>query len=273
MNEGYSSPKTIKNASYIKAMRQLCQIGLGIVRERVSLRSKLQHLSQISEFHSRIQAVVSHVESHLSDLSQCKTAKEKLEFWNFYLHRSYITAELCRPAIVFSENKKGHRQQEVTASLTQLCVENLKNTVDAFLGLQNVTRFATQSWAAVHRSLSCGVLLGILGEPARDEKIRLLLLRLVSTMLEAHFDVDPAEIPTPVSRSIAALQKLTPLHPLSTENVDQINNYDRFETSLTVSSTSSTFGESPQPPFSEQEQYPYTVLNSILWGNVNTRPI
>jgi hypothetical protein len=273
MNERYSTPKTINNASYIKAMRQLCQIGLGIVQERVSLRNKHQHVAQISEFHSRIQAVVNHVESHLADLSQCNSTKEKLEFWNFYLHRSYITAELCRPAIIFSENKKGHRQADITSSLTQLCVENLKNTVDAFLGLQNVTRFANQSWAAVHRSLSCGVLLGILGEPSRDEQIRLLLLRLVSTIHEAHFDVDPAEIPTPVSRSIAALQKLTPLTPVSAGSSDNTGYFDKIETNVPASSTSSSFGESPQTPFAEQEQYPYTVLNSILWGNTSARPI
>ena len=39
--------------------------------------------------------------------------------------------------------------------------------VESLGGLQSITRFAIQSWAAVHRSLSCAVLLGILSEPSR----------------------------------------------------------------------------------------------------------
>jgi hypothetical protein len=268
--------KMVTNASYKISMRILCQIGLNIVRQRATTRKGLEHVLQIAEFLSKIEEVVGHATEHLTDLTKCKSMKDQLELWNFYLHRSYITAELCRPAIFYHRKQKFQQHQEMTKSLSMTCIENLKNTVEAFLGLRNITKFATQSWAAVHRSLSCAVLLGILGEPMRHENTRQLLLQVVSVMQESYLGVEPSEMATPVSRAIAALQKLTPEEPIivdvSTTNILFFENPEEIMM-ISGGSNSSTSSTSPATYFADQEQYPYSLLNSILWGNSDALPI
>jgi hypothetical protein len=217
--------------------------------------------------------MATHVAGHLSDLAKCRTLKDQLEYWNFYLHRSYVLAELCRHAITFNRQKQDHKHRDLPRNLAFLCMESLKNTVEAYLGLQNITRFATQSWAAVHRSLSCAVLLGILGEPARNEVVRLLLLRIIGTMQAAYFGLDPMEIPTPVSRGVAALQKLTPLDSLAMDVPSvEVSDLGDMDTLLETDGFGSSSEDSPHAYFGE-EQYPYTVLNSILWGDSAPLPI
>ena len=155
------------NASYIDSMRCLCKIGLNINRRKaVSQPTNVQILS-IADQRDKIQDIVERMADHLADAGKCHSIKEQLEFWNLFLHRSYILSELCRPAITYHHRRKEHK--ELAASLRETCITNLANTVEAFLGLHNITEFATQSWAAVHRSLSSALLLGILGEPARNE--------------------------------------------------------------------------------------------------------
>jgi hypothetical protein len=251
------------------SMRCLCKIGLDVNRQRAVSRPTNQELIHITEQRDRIQEIVEHMADHLADAGKCRSIKEQLEFWNLYLHRSYILAELCRPAITYRHYRREHR--DLAASLRSTCITNLANTVEAFLGLHNITEFASQSWAAVHRSLSSALLLGILGEPARNESVLTLLSRLVGVMSDLLLGVDPSEVSAPIARSLAALQKLTVSQPSPDSSSYQRVFEFEGQTMASVSGPS-TVGSSPQMLFADDENSPYSMLNNILWGDPDSFP-
>jgi len=179
--------------------------------------------------------------NHLRESSACDSMKDHLEHWNWRMHRSYVVSELCRPMLA-----KRDRNDEAVRRLRSTCVEALADTVDAFLHLHNLTVFAHTSWAAVHRSLSSALLLGILKEPARNERVRLLLDKIVAAMSGMEF-LDPSEVPSPVSRAIAALVQLN----------------DRNDAEMKAEQSSSVSSSTDEPS-------PHAQMQSILWGSPPT---
>jgi hypothetical protein len=152
-------------------------------------------------------------------------------------------------------------------------MDSLADTVEAFIELQNITKFATQSWAAVHRSLSSALLLGILGEPVKNERARTLLTKLITVISEAFSGVDPSEMSAPLSRSIAALQKMevheTPVQSTTISPILQsfVGGFEDLSNPVSVFISGSTASLSPQLLYSSgDEPSPYSLLNTIIWG-------
>jgi hypothetical protein len=246
-------------------MKKLCKIGLDIIRDRSGSHDYEHELLVIIDRRDELAAMMKQALHHLRDATACRSMKDQLEHWNLYLHRSYVTSELYRPTL-----RRGTPNTELKAHLRQTCIESLADTVDAFLGLQNITRFANQSWAAVHRSLSSALLLGILKEPTRNQRVRTLLEKLIAVMSDVISTLDPSEISAPITRSVWALRllnsqdiKRTPIERsqtgYSTVNWNEINPkvLSMFnESSHSSASTSDT----------STEGSPYMLMDNILWG-------
>jgi hypothetical protein len=246
-------------------MKKLCKIGLDIIRDRSGPQEYEHELLVIIDRRDELAAVMRQALHHLRDATAGKSMKDQLEHWNLYLHRSYVTSELYRSTL-----KHGTPNSELKARLRETCIESLADTVDAFLGLQNITRFANQSWAAVHRSLSSALLLGILKEPTRNQRVRTLLEKLIAVMSDVISTLDPSEISAPITRSVWALRllnsqdiKRTPIERsqtgYSTVNWNEINPkvLSMFnESSHSSASTSDT----------STEGSPYMLMDNILWG-------
>jgi hypothetical protein len=239
-------------------MRRLCKIGLDIIQQRAVPRTKHQVLIHIVKYRDEIQEDIEQLEDHLLHVTQCRSMREQLEFWNLYLHRSYILSELCRPTIPTHYFQKENK--ELSQSLRNMCLKSLTNTVEAFLGFQNINKFASQSWAAVHRALSSALLLGILGEPFRNDHIQDLLSKLIAVMSEIVSSLDSNELLAPLTRSTAALRKLTPPQPGSA--APQMQNQFPFENPYNSDSSRSS-----SLPISVEGGSPYAFMNSIIWGH------
>jgi hypothetical protein len=238
-------------------MRSLCKIGLEIVNQRSTSRGSQHELLRIVQYREKINEIMDHAADHLRDTNMCRSIRDQLEHWNLYLHKSYITSELCRPTI-------NHRQHssDLSSPLRKTCIDSLADTVEAFIGLQNITPFASQSWAAVHRSLSSALLLAILREPSRNERARNLLIKLISVMSSINSGVNPLENSAPITRSLDALKKLLPddIAQSSVPGMERKLSYEHgdFERHSMSSASSITFGSS--------ETSPYSIMDNILWG-------
>jgi len=138
--------------------------------------------------------------------------------------------------------------------------------VEAFLGLQNTTQFASQSWAAVHRSLSSALLLGILGEAARSERVRSLVSKLAAVISEVLSGIDPSELSPPLTRSVAALHKLIVADDWD-KNLSPFGNFYGFDDQTTQTVSESTTLVSSPYLLSDEQNSPHSVLNSIFWGS------
>lgn len=211
---------------YAECMLRLCTIALGVVINRARPMTFQHELRRIEGRRQEVESIAQQACLHLRESSACALMKDHLEHWNWRMHRSYVVSELCRPILA-----KRERHNEAVGNLRRVCVDALIDTVNAFLKLQNLTFFARTAWAAVHRSLGSGLLLGILGEPARSEHVRLMLDQLITVMSNLEF-VDSSEMPAPVTRAVEALQ--------------QLNASDRAESS--------------------QGDSPHAQMQRILWG-------
>jgi hypothetical protein len=261
--------------SYVDAMRRLCKIGLDIVQQRNSQLLAETRLLQISNSRDQIRKQQQHLQRHLIDIGECKSVRDQLEYWNHFLHRSYILFELCRPTLQNRRNRP-HRD-EIVQSLQALCIESLTDTIEAFLGLQNMTNFATHSWAAVQRVLNCAILLGILKEGLHNDRVRTLISKLTEVMSNLVSTTDDNEVTTPLMKSVSALQRINskPNHSFE-HQADLSHLYEDYHVvdfgfpselstpSSAVSSSKNSLTGHPSSPFS--------VLESIMWGSMDSMP-
>jgi hypothetical protein len=224
--------------SYAECMLQLCTIALDMVNSRASSASAHRELQRIEGQRQKISSIDRHSSSHLRELSACATMKDCLEHWNWRMHRSYVISELCRPVLTKGEHLDGS-----TLSLRAVCIEALADTVDAFLNLYNLTAFARTSWAAVHRSLSSALLLGIVKEPSRNDRVHVMLTKLIAVLSSIEYS-DASEVPAPISRAVAALVRL---------NAYDMSDGSRSEAGSMVSGTDSAS--------------PHAQMHNILWGS------
>jgi len=222
--------------SYVECMLQLCAIALDVVNGRSLETRPKQEALRIEERWRGVSTIEEQACNHLRDSSACTSMKDHLEHWNWRMHRSYIITEVCRPIL-----SKHGRHDDVIRRLRAACIEALADTVDAFLHLHNLTAFARTSWTAVHRSLGSALLLGILKEPTRNERVRIMLDKLIAAMLTMEY-FDVSDVPAPIRRAVDALTRL-----------------NRAGESARGEAASSTESVS-------DEASPHAQMNHILWG-------
>ncbi|KAF2271230.1 uncharacterized protein EI97DRAFT_463019 [Westerdykella ornata] len=267
------SPHTAPGTrTYVESMYRLCKVGLDIVRERQRPQNSHDALMRISEHRSELQEIMADAADYLKDSRRCRSMRDQLEHWALYLHISYITSELCRPAISPST-----ADLDLSKTLRKTCIDSLTNTVEAFLGLQNMTPFANRSWSSMHRSISSALLLGILGEHFRNERARSLLQNLVQVLTDITANVDPAELSSPVTRSVAALQRLLSIpNPRAgvlkatsdgsgSQTSPTLANFTADELNAAFNLDDPAFNQSPLVGL-ELDSSPYALMESIVWG-------
>ncbi|WPH00402.1 Hypothetical protein R9X50_00322900 [Acrodontium crateriforme] len=255
---------------YHSIMYRVCKVALDIVRDRVSVSNEHERYATIRTHRDAIFAIMDDSAEYLRNSRACTSPRETLEHWALYLHTSYALSELCRPSISRDSD------HELAKPFKELCIDNLANTVEAFLGLHNISTFARQSWAALHRSLSSALLLGILGEHTRSERVRKLISRFITVSLIIKTTIDANEVSVPVLRGIQALQKLDLRDPNAPVEKAEQNGYQISPETGSNDADGSSMAE-PAPFITpgmdmlmpEDDTSPYSVLNAILWGNTD----
>lgn len=252
-------------SAYHKAMYPLAKVGLEIVRDRgrVHEMSTKEIQAKITQHRDYISQIMRDSAEYLRDSRLCTSPQQTLEHWGLYLHTAYSLSELCRPAI-----SPRYADRELMNAYKPLCVENLINTVEAYLGLNNITSYARQSWAALHRGLGSALLLGILGEHNKNDRARHMLTRFIGAVQEITTNVNPQEIAAPLQRGISALRRLSIVEGTGQHEVMSNDGLALDDDgSLKLERTSIyTPVSNPDllPP--QDEHSPYSVLNTILWG-------
>lgn len=245
MPEHYGDP-----GSYQKAMHLLARATLNVVRNRMLERDPEERMAE--SLHE-VEAVMQDVDGHLKDFNLCETKPQRLEYWNLFLHRSFCTAELCRPAL----------SRGSTDTYRILCIENLINSVEAFLGMHTVCGYAQHSWATIHRGLSSALLLGILGEHKGNRRAQRFIAEFINALQDITSGVERQEIAAPMQRGFDALKTLN-IPGAATPSDGPTRNTSLSDGALTFDDTSLASMVPGQTPMDEYS--PHTILNSILWG-------
>lgn len=271
--------------SYRECMYRVCKVGLAIVRNRMFPQSIESRLARCKDLRDEIKQTQAHAADHLRDYRNCRSINDQIEYWALALHSSYMGSELCRPAI-----SPTTARFEPSNEIRRLCLESLMDTVEAYLGLANVSPIYARPWAVMHRALSAGLLLGILGEPTRNAKAQALLGKLITVLREMASITDASEHLNAISRSMSALHKLsapesrTPAelkfeqpasaghvvahHPLDSGNVPPTpdgveQNFTMDEAGIDLAFENAFYLPYPRSGF-EDESSPYALMNSII---------
>lgn len=184
-------------------MLKLSVIALEVVSERTNTTTN--HRDVVYTIEDRSQQIVSidqHGAAHLKNLADCTSMADYLEHWNWRMHRSYVLSEVCRPMLT-----KRNSPDNTVRRLRNLCIDALTETVSAFIGLHNLTTYALMSWAAVYRSLSSALLLGILSKLHHTEGVGTTLENFIA-IISGISSTNSSEVPAPIGRAVAALSQL-----------------------------------------------------------------
>ncbi|OAP61621.1 hypothetical protein AYL99_03824 [Fonsecaea erecta] len=210
----FSSPG---DRSYAESMFAIIRLTQEIIRERLLHPRSYMTWDRIQKYTEEITSIVSQGAAHLRNRDLCYQMTQHLERLALKLHSCYITSELCRPALKAppppsSDNLTpvqsppgGRRRTSGTtgqspssapfdaaavAQFRTLCVQSLEGTVEAYVELHGLSKFAARSWIGIQRSISAAFLLGTLPETSRDPR-RLSLLRELETVISQRTQEDP----------------------------------------------------------------------------------
>ena len=195
--------------SYAESMFRIIQLTQSIIRGRVTSPNSSMTWGMIQSYTEELAQIVADGSQHLRDRSYCVTKVQHFERLALKLHSSYITSELCRPALQATQSSaashntaSGQNQSplklsrgspekpysatsgDTVAQLRRECVTNLEQTIDAYLELHSISSLAARSWIGIQRAISAAFLLGILEESHQNHRIHSLLRSLEQVISE-----------------------------------------------------------------------------------------
>ncbi|EEH23223.1 hypothetical protein PABG_05434 [Paracoccidioides brasiliensis Pb03] len=167
------------NRSYFETLSLMTSLTLEILRARMLSPHSQMSVSVIQAYRDELQRIMADVAPHLRDPQYCLSPFDHLERLGLKLHSSYITSELCRPALKNAESKDAS-----WVAIRKDCIAALAGTIEAYVELYSVSSQASRSWIGLQRAISSAFLLAVIGESKNDPHILQLLRRLETVIAE-----------------------------------------------------------------------------------------
>ncbi|KEF63868.1 uncharacterized protein A1O9_01846 [Exophiala aquamarina CBS 119918] len=213
----FSSPG---DRSYAESMFAIIRLTQEIIRERLLHPRSYMTWETIRRYTDEIAAIYTQAAIHLRERSHCHQMTQHLERLALKLHSSYITSELCRPALKEGPSPPADGQASTAtpvqspsdsrrkasqgsaqspssssdagtrAQFRRECIKNLEETVAAYVELHSLSKFAARSWIGIQRSISAAFLLGTLPETNQEPRI-ISLLRDLEKVIAQRTMEDP----------------------------------------------------------------------------------
>lgn len=168
------------NRSFFETLCRIIALTLEIVRSRMLSPESQMGFAVIRAYREEIRRILADAAPHLRDPKFCTSSKENLERIGLKLHSSYITSELCRPALKVTADAT----DAATSATRKECIQALSKTVEAYVELHAASPQASRSWISMQRTISSAFLLAVLEESKHDPQIRYLLLQLEGAIAE-----------------------------------------------------------------------------------------
>lgn len=170
----YRSDSEPGNRSYFETLCRIISLTLEVVRSRMLSPHSQMSFSKIKTYKEEIQRIFADATPHLRERTYCRMSMEHLERLALKLHSSYITSELCRPALKSTADLK----DESVVQMRKDCIENLARTVEAYVEMHSISSHGARSWIGLQRAISCAFLLAVIEESKTDQRVWNLLRQL-----------------------------------------------------------------------------------------------
>lgn len=159
---------------YFETMCRIISLTLEVVRGRMVAPHSHMSFKAIQSYKQRIQQMLADASPHLRDRQHCLTSVDHLQRLALKVHSSYITSELCRPALKAEADKN----DPLLPIVRRDCVESLINTVESYIELHSFSTHGSRAWITLQRAISCAFLLAVIDEGKTEPKVRDLLHEL-----------------------------------------------------------------------------------------------
>ena len=208
----FRKTSTPGHRSYPESMFRIIALTQEIIRGRLIKPQSNLTWSAIQSYKEEVARINADAALHLRDRQHCILKTQHLERLALKLHSSYITSELCRPALKEPPNSPNtHARAAMVTSLSGMdgpkpnspkrsvkaepaaalpaqlrrdCIAGLEGCIEAYLELHSISNHATRSWIGIQRAISAAFLLGITQESHHDQHIHLLLRDLEKVISE-----------------------------------------------------------------------------------------
>lgn len=206
----YRPQSTPGTRSYAESMMRIIKLTQEIIRDRTLNPRTTMTWTTIQAYKDEIGRIVTDSAIHHQHREHCIATTQHLERLALRLHCSYLTSELCRPALKeasgnsgsqpsltpshspsHNRRKSSHGNPEIPITLRGDCVLALEATIDAYVELYGYSKFAARSWIGIQRAVSAAFLLGTLQETNTDPRIH-ALLRNLERVIHSRTIEDPA---------------------------------------------------------------------------------
>lgn len=218
-NVAYTSQSSPGNRSYVESMTGIIKLTQEILRDRLLNPKQAMSWSMITKYKEEVLRIWEEASPRLRDRSQCTQMTDHLERLALQIHCAYLISEICRPALkedhhptptsnpaqlasklppVFSPGTKRRKSSVSTGSsgmspsdpqiMTALradCIKYLEKTVETYVELRQINKFAARSWIGIQRSISAAFLLGVLPETRQELRTLTLLQELETGITQA----------------------------------------------------------------------------------------
>ena len=202
----HSTPGT---RTYVESMTQIIKLTQEILRDRALNPKHAMSWSMIAKYKDEVHRIWKEALPHLYNRQKCVSMTDHLERLALQLHCSYMISEICRPAL-----KEGHSpvptshpagkqspivspgtdrrkssisvgspgstpgDPQMTSNLRIECIKYLERTVETYVELREINKFAARSWIGIQRSISAAFLLGVLPETKQEPRVITKLTQL-----------------------------------------------------------------------------------------------
>lgn len=168
------------NRPFFETLCRIVSLTLGIVRGRMLSPQSQLDFSVIQTYKDKMKRILLDATPALRDPQYCTTPNQNIERLGLKLHSSYITSELCRPALKPNLDINDPALQ----NLRKECISALSRTVEAYVELHSANPHASRSWIGLQRTISCAFLLAVVSESKTNPQIWSLLRRLEFVLAE-----------------------------------------------------------------------------------------
>lgn len=179
-------------------MCRIISLTLEVVRGRMLSPHFQMSFKAIQAYKERIQHILADAAPHLRDRKYCLSSMDHLQRLALKVHSSYITSELCRPALKATADKN----DPLHAKTRQDCVANLIATVESYIELHSCSSHGSRAWITLQRAISCAFLLAVIDESKSEPQVWKLLRQLEVVIAErasAEEEFEGTEAPTATS--------------------------------------------------------------------------
>ncbi|KAL2802493.1 hypothetical protein BJX63DRAFT_107822 [Aspergillus granulosus] len=151
----YHSKSMPGHRSYFETLSRIIGVVFESLRHiMMTHRSELRP-HEIHEYVQQIRNILAETAPHLQYREHCLSLANNIERAELRLHSSYYISVLCRvslnPDAIKDDGKRERIRQE--------CLTNLVSTIEAFIELHTMSKYASRTWISVQRTIASAFLL------------------------------------------------------------------------------------------------------------------